>query len=286
MKFISGFFLFVSMLPAQQIRSASWATDQFVLRYLTMLEPARPKGQSVNIGGGGFNDSVTQHRILMDDNQKRFFGYDLQVGVLGGGRFQLSFKPLTTVMIRKTLDLDKWTEISLSSVPSSMQLNDGDTVALDLLINPGSGEKIVEYITVSAPPGPGSSARDLQMGDIQMSLANPQLHINGRSWEWNRGDAHGYASGAVLWVHVPDRGRFLISFQPHADLGFRPAGEVNGSQVKFVWNGETYELKGSERILPADGAWNIYVYQDRGYQPGYPPALYGASDKPESLIHR
>jgi len=290
MKCISALvFLLVSgavALQAQQIRSSIWTTDQFVLRYQTMLEPARPKGQPLNIGGGGFNDSITQHRILTDDEHKKFFGYDLQVTVLGGGQFQLNFRPLTTVMIRKTLDLDKWTEISLPSVPASLSVKDGDTVALDLLVNPGSGEKIVEYFTVSDPSTSGSSVRDLQMGDIQMALASPQLHINGKSWEWNHGDSHGSASGAILWVYVPDRGRFLISFQPHADLGFRPAGEAKGPQIKFTWNGETYELKGTERVLPAAGAWNVYVYQDQAYQPTYPPSLYGGADKPESLIRR
>jgi hypothetical protein len=255
-----------------------------------MMEPARPAGKEVHIGGGGAEDSTTNHRILMDHDQRKYFGYDLQVAVLGGGRYQLNFKPLTvTNSMRQFFDSDgsfeSWSEIRLPSVPVSMPLNEGETVALDLMANPTTGEKIVEYISVSPPSVSSGSRRDLQMGDIQMSLASPKLQINGKNWAWNQGDAHGAARGPVLWIYIPDRGRFLISFVPHAELGFKQAGEAKGSVIKFSWNGETYELKGSDRILPADGSWNVYVFQDRGYQAAYPPALYGAGDRPDSLLH-
>jgi hypothetical protein len=287
MKFISSFLLLISMLQGQQIRSGLWTTDQFVLRYRTMMEPARPAGKEVHIGGGGADDSTTNHRILKDADQKKFFGYDLQVTVIDAGRFQLNFKPLSvTAVHRKFFELDGWDEILLPSVPASMLVNDGETVALDLMANPTTGERIVEYISVSAPSSTSASRRDLQVGDIQMSLGSPQLQINGTHWAWNHGDAHGVARGAVLWMYVPDRGRFLISFAPHAELGFKQAGEGKGNQIKFSWNGETFELKSVERVLPADGAWNVYVYQDRSYQPGYPPVLYGASDRAENLLRR
>src|SRR5260370_37181318 len=95
MKFISVVLLFGCVLQGQQIRSALWTTDQFVLRYRTMMEPARPAGKEVHIGGGGADDSTTNHRILMDHDQKKYFGYDMHVAALGSGRFQLNFKPLT-----------------------------------------------------------------------------------------------------------------------------------------------------------------------------------------------
>src|SRR5277367_2307531 len=145
MRFISVLaFVFVSALQGQQIRSATWNTDQFLLKYRTMVEPSRPKGQELHIGGGGADDGNTNHRILEDMDQKRFFGYDLQVSVLAAGQFQLNFKPLTvTASMRKWMDLDGWTEIPLPSLPASKVVNGGETVAVDLMVNPGTGEKIV-----------------------------------------------------------------------------------------------------------------------------------------------
>jgi hypothetical protein len=279
---------------AQQIRSATWSTDKFLLRYWTMVEPPRPQGQELQIGGGGYDDSTTQHRILEDTQQKRYFGYDLQVDAPGNGWFPLKFKPLTVpAATRKFFDIDSgWTEIPIPSVPAVMMVKDGETVALDLLVNPATGEKIVEYINVSSSgrtktataSGP---SKDVQIGDIQMSLMSPKLLVNGKSWEWNRGDSHGAANGAVLWLYVPDKGRFLISFTPHSALGFRQAGEARGSTMKFTWNGENYELQTAGNIVPAEGTWNLYVYQDSGYQPeAHPPVLYGGGDKAEHLLRR
>jgi hypothetical protein len=135
-------------------------------------------------------------------------------------------------------------------------------------------------VTVSAPSKISTAdARDFQIADIQMSLNSPRLHINGKSWDWNNGDAHGEASGAVLWIYIPDRGRFLLSFTSHG--GYRKAGEVSGRKIKFTWNGEAYELESQAKILPGEGTWNLYVNQDAGYRPErYPPALYVTATNP------
>jgi hypothetical protein len=279
-----------SAVQAQQIRSATWSTDQFILRYKTMVEPPRPSGQELHIGGGGADDSRTQHRILTDSDNKKYFGYDLQVQQMGAGRFQLTFKPLSLPVGEKErmrLSAD-WSELPMPSVPATMQLNDGETVALDLLINPAAGEKIVEYITVSANPKtkiPAGAPRDLQLSDVQMSLTSPKLRINGKSLGWNHGDRNGTANGALLWFYVPDRGRFLLSLVPHS--GFRQTGEARGAVIRFSWNGESYELDTDGNVAPAEGAFNLYIYPDPGYQPqGRSPALYGAGDKPEQLLRR
>ncbi len=272
--------LSASVLQAQQLRSGAWSTNRFLLRYRTMLEPQRTGSPELNIGGGGIDDSTTNHRVLTDSQRKKYFGYDLRVDPLASGRFNIIFKPLTiTAENLRMLRIDSgWSQIPLPSYPDTVQVSDGETIALDLMINPSTGQKIVEYVTVSSPPKGSTapaSARDLQIGDIQMSLNSPRLHVNGKHWDWNGGDAHGEANGSVLWIYVPDRGRFLFSFAPH--VGYRKAGEVHGNRIKFTWNGEAYELETQVKILPGEGAWNLYVTQDAGYRPeSYPPALYGA----------
>lgn len=114
-----------------------------------------------------------------------------------------------------------------------------------------TGQRIVEYVTVSEPlkrKSPQVAARDLQLNDVPMTLSSPRLHVNGKNWEWNRGDAHGQVEGSVVWIYVPDRGRFLFSFT--ARSGYRKAGEVRGRKVKFEWNGESYELDNGNRVFP------------------------------------
>ena len=271
------------VLQAQQMRSATWSTDRFLLRYRTMLEPPRQGSPELSIGGGGADDSTTNHRVLMDAHQKKYFGYDLRVDPLGSGRFNIMIKPLTmTDQNLRFFGIDSgWSQIPLPSYPNTVPVNDGETIAFNLLINPSTGQKIVEYVTVNSPSkSPPAAARDLQLGDVQMSLNSPRLRVNGKSWSWNAGDAHGEANGPVLWIYVPDRGRFLFSFTPHD--GYHKAGEVRGRTMKFTWNGEAYELETQAKILPGgDGAWNLYVNQDSGYRPeSYPPALYGSATTP------
>lgn len=269
-------------LQAQQMRSATWSTDRFLLRYRTMLEPPRPGSPELNIGGGGVDDSTTNHRVLMDPHQKKYFGYDLRVDPLGGGRFNVILKPLTmTDQNLRFFGIDTgWSQIPLPSYPNAIPLNDGETVAFNLLINPATGQKIVEYVTVNSPSkNPSVAARDLQLGDVQMSLNSPRLRINGKNWTWNTGDAHGEVNGPVLWIYIPDRGRFLFSFTPHD--GYHKAGEVRGRTMKFTWNGQAYELETQAKILSGDGTWNLYVNQDAGYRPAnYPSALYGSATTP------
>ena len=268
------------LLQGQQIRTAVWTTDRFVLRYRTMIEPPLPGSPELHIGGGGIDDSTTNHRILSDNRQKKYFGYDLRVDPLGGGRFNITFSPLTISAenLRFFGIGSSWSQIPLPSRLDTIPVSDGETIALDLMVNPSTGQKIVEYVTVSAPGKvPTSDARDFQLADIQMYLNSPRLHINGKSWDWNNGDAHGEANGAVIWIYIPDRGRFLLSFAPRG--GYSKAGEVRGKKLKFTWNGEAYELETQARILPGDGTWNLYVNQDAGYRPErYPPALYGTAN--------
>lgn len=278
-KFLLAIVLTASVAQGQQMRSATWSTDRFILRYRTMLEPPRPGSPELNIGGGGADDATTNHRILTDPRQKKYFGYDLQVDPLPDGRFSVTFKPLSIQPDKlhwPNFD-NSWSQIPLPAYPASVQVRDGETIALDLLVNASSGQKIVEYVTVNSRVKNAAAAplpRDLQVSDVHMSLESPRLQINGKHWDWNRGDAHGGVNGPVVWIYLPDRGRFLFSFKPHD--GYRKAGEVRGKVLTFNWNNENYELQTQGNILPGDGAFNVYVSADAAYRPEYPPAQYGA----------
>ncbi len=49
-------------------------------------------------------------------------------------------------------DVTGWSQITISKFPEPQEIRDGDTIALDLLVNPSTGQKMVDYLTVTAVP--------------------------------------------------------------------------------------------------------------------------------------
>jgi hypothetical protein len=278
-------------VQGQQISSGTFSNDKYAVRYATVVEPPRPNGQRLSLRSGSITGSHGNHRYLADEQQKKYFGYDVDIEPLANAMFQVTFKPLNVTREDMHLPGDpaSWTLLPIASYPAPATVTEGDTIALELLVNPGTGEKIVEYFTVSAGWKSKSTMiagapRDFGLEDVRMSLTGPRVAVNGKTVDSAHWEAHGLA-GSVIWIYLPGRGRFLMSIARHDALGFRSAGEVRGSTMKFTWNNDSYEIEGHDQIVPGNGVWNLYVYQDGGYKPaGNPPFLWGAADRAESLI--
>jgi hypothetical protein len=96
-------------------------------------------------------------------------------------------------------------------------------------------------------------------------------------------------TGSVVWVYVPNRGRFLLSLVPSTRFGFRRAGEIRGSSLRFTVGGDTYSVSSSRRIAPGDAAFNLYVLHQPGWRPTYDNAdlsmtIVGAADRMEDVV--
>ena len=95
------------------------------------------------------------------------------------------------------------------------------------------------------------------------------------------------ASGAVVWVYVPNGGRFLLSLIPRRQ--FARAGTLRGTSLSFNVDGMTYSLSSATRIAPGEGAYNVYVLHQPAWKPTYEHAdvnavLIGAADRAEYLL--
>ena len=83
----------------------------------------------------------------------------------------------------------------------------GDTVAIDLMVNSATGQKIVDYLTLrhtgtSAPVQP----HDFSLADAELSVNEARVSINGKLVE---ATAHN-AGGIRLLVEVQQHFRILI----------------------------------------------------------------------------
>ena len=94
------------------------------------------------------------------------------------------------------------------------------------------------------------------------------MSINGRFEESSK-NLMVEATGAVVWLYLPERGRFLLALRPQPKLGFQRAGEVRGSVLRFTLGGETVSVVCGSRIAPGQAAFNLYVLHDPTWRPTY-----------------
>jgi GWxTD domain-containing protein len=89
------------------------------------------------------------HRVLADRESGAYFGYDLVIEAGDEpGKFKVSVRPLS-INPPETLRLSDLTLRSLPKYPEDMTVEDGDTIALELLYNPQTKVKITDLIKIT-----------------------------------------------------------------------------------------------------------------------------------------
>src|SRR3989440_4467320 len=164
-------------------------------------------------------------------------------------------------------------------------VGDGDTFALDVLQNPRTGTKIVDVIQVSlVDPSLQDSAseqppRDFALEDVMLTVRNCKLLINGETVYRSPG---GSLAGSVIWLALPQRGRFVFSLVPRPGYDFQKVAKVEHDRISFEWGGERFEWVSSEPVVGLGGNWNRWVLHDPNYALDLfdqKPAPPGDSDK-------
>jgi hypothetical protein len=162
---------------------------------------------------------------------------------------------------------ETWTKLSLPKYPVIPELRVGDTLAIDLMENPKTGQKVVDYLTIqhTGLPAPGP-ARDFTLADVELSVNQPRLSVNGKLVD---ATAHtiGGISGAAVWLYLQGQGRFVLSLVPKQEFKLKRAGEVSGNVLTFRDGVDTLRMECSGQIAPSSGRYNIYVFHDRDWRP-------------------
>ncbi len=196
--------------------------------------------------------------------------------------------------------------------PDSTIINDGATLALDVLVNPQTGVKIVDLIKVSSEAKQSAEkiadeqqqqARDFSPDAVKLSLKNFKVLINDQQFNAAENPvAMGSVTGTIIWLYLPERGRFIFSLEPRAGYDFRKIGVIEGSKISFKINGDSYELVSTASIFGGaissggsggvdSGSWNLWVLHEPDFVPRFPGAepisyLIGAADRIEYLIKK
>jgi hypothetical protein len=236
---------------------------------------------------------VVFHRFLTDPASKTYWGYDVVVEPTGErGSAILRFQPfsLRADQLPKEYQAAEFRSLGVPEFPSQT-FQSGQMIAIDLLINPRTGQKIVDYIQVTFEPTgevPGNAAaRDFQVADVLLHVVAPSLRVNDTEvppaivadMAINRG---------LVWLAVPGRGRFLLALSPQIGYAFQKAGLANGRLLTFSWNGDRYELRTRRAITESSGAWNVYVLAAPAAAARHvaPEFSFGAVDSVEQFLSK
>lgn len=241
----------------------------------------------------------TIHRVLRDHDGKFVFGYDLWItGDAATKQFKISVKPLDPEL-QNTLRVNDQTTLndSTSTFPKPTEpqiLDDGAEFSLDLLINKNTGVKIIDVVKVTfersrlGSDGPGMRARDFTLEAVALEMKDYSLLVNDNLIATSKSKAG--CAGTLLWIYVPNRGRFIFSLFPREGYSFQKTGTVAGNKIEFTLDGDRYQWLSSSPILREEGAWNLWVLHDVKYSPLFavrqpPPTDKSALEKLDELIN-
>lgn len=296
----------------RRIDSGTASMGNLAFYWHTDLNPPTPPLSSSFGTAYDTTQSTNQvHRMLIDRAKRVYFGYTVQIdGLTERSTFRLTFQPLSlTPELRQRLgdDAASWKALPVGRFPAPNTIRSGEVLELSLLSNDAWGQKVTEYVTVEeARPRPQGfqalgptprdftfapgTARDFRITDAALRLRDPRIFINGR-FDSASARTFGEHSGAVAWIYLPQRGRFLLSLVPNPKNGFQRAGEIRGSSVRFTVGPDVFSVNSDGPIAPGTSPYNVYVLHQPRWKPNYPNAdvdvaTIGAADRMDDVLAR
>lgn len=251
------------------------------VNYEARLEPDTPPISKQ--GGGVLTENNVIKRHLCNFENNTYFGYDLAVEPIGDKRYRLRFSPLSITPQQMSgifKQVSNWTLLPLPGGAVTLEAKAGETVALDLFVNPSTSQKITDYLTVGGEEKPPAGAAiDFALSEVNIELSHPEVSADGKrvdSWP-------GGISGPSVWIDIPGYGRFVFSLAPRPDLGIQKAGEIRGKKMTWRLAGHEYAIQTNKPIASGSRPYNLYV----GYIPRQPRELrLFAGPRPDDPIRQ
>ena len=322
---IAGVCLLPAFAQTGVISQGNVTRKDFALYWQSRLEPPTPPlANDLGYGSGTNPKNNNIYRVMIDRARRVYFGYEVRVEPLPqSGTYRVAFQQLDLPPETfKQIHIDdpaRWKRLELGlpvgrplfpfrEAPDSVAI--GDVIAVDLMMNQQTNQKIVDYVVIQGPTQlwsfdrfptqrefaytPGTP-RDFSAEDASLTLAEPRVNISfhsspdGKLVEYTAGSDR-EISGPAVWFSLRNRGRFILSLVPHPELGFRKAGEVRGTSLTFKVGSDILTLSSAKTIAPGDAPFNLYVLQESGWRPGNANSdtaafLMGAASRAELLVH-
>ncbi len=277
----------------------------YAFYWQTRLEPPSPPLANSLGYGSGVNDKTGNiYRVMIDRMTRTYFGYEVRVEVLAQRNdFRVTFHPLDlSPKVLDSIHIDNpstWTrrDVGATAARPMYPVRDApdvvhtlDVIAVDLLVNRETKQKIVDYVVLQWPNRPWSfdlpirrgfdsvpgNPRDFRVEDVRLTLAAPAVSVNERI----EGSSRQTETGTRILVYLQNRGPYRLSLVSQPD--YRKAGAVRGTSLTFTSGTDRFSIGAGIPIAPGNGAFNLYVREDAGWKPpsnqGNPEVLILATD--------
>jgi hypothetical protein len=258
---------------------ASWKGLQ--IRFVTKVEPPGSNSTGTLSGSVAVGEGRARH-LIDDPAHKSYFGYDILLEpAADGNTAQIRIEPLRPWRVDVS-GPPGWTSLRLPKYPLIPNVKVGDTVALDLLVNAATGQKIVDYLTLERRDSPrGRESHDFGLADVDLALNQPQVWVDDKlagSYKYPG------TSGAVVWFYLAGHGRFNLSLFPNQKHPFKKNGVVSGNTATFRDGKSEYRLECSSAIAPGSGVYNLYVWHEPEFPGMGEPFEIGSEDADAHLV--
>jgi hypothetical protein len=253
------------------------------IEFATRIEPGRAlpafDGSVIDAGVAG---SAAQ-RFIEDPAHRTTFGYEIRLEpATDGASATLHIEPLHDPQHAVK---NGWSSFGLPTglpkYPVIPNLRVGDTAAIDLLVNPSTGQKIVDYLTLKQKQPP-ALPHDFSLADIELFLDQPDVTVGGKTYP---SASPVGISGTVVWLYVEGHGRYIFSLFPNEKLGLRKSGSVNSAYLTFRDRDTEFRVTSKSAIAPGNGTYNLYVLSQPSWHPrgASGPIRIGAASGIEAL---
>src|SRR5579862_4160080 len=124
-----------------------------MFNFETRLDPSTPPIEGLGEGGAS---SITRdgeiRRIMVDRGRKLYFGYEVKLERLEQPHaYRIGFKKLRAVPTERGIT-PEWSSLEPPWYPEPQVVHLGDVIAMTLLVNPATQQKIIDYITITETP--------------------------------------------------------------------------------------------------------------------------------------
>ncbi len=145
----------------------------------------------------------------------------------------------------------------------------GEAVALDILSNPSTGEKIFDVlrpVRITAP-GTAMSVSPVPDRETVISLNHIALRVNGRKVP----TPSSFIVGSAVRIDVPHDGAYVVAaYDPRPaspDHRFSAIAHADAKTLSWVMGRDHVEITSTTNVLVPSGNGTLWVYHDPHYQP-------------------